>query len=102
MKAVFRSGDNCAYTLNIDDTVTLVDGKQCNALTALFPSASNSKSVRDAVFVYENYLVKGGKKIYTNGLIKFNGDSTIRMYRNVFLIYDYNNKLWFLICITVL
>ena len=102
VKAVFQSNDDdCTYTLNTDDTVTKVGGEQNNWLTALLPSTSSPKSVKDGVFMYENRLVKDGKEIDTSHLIRFNGYSTIRVYKDIFLVYDKSTKSWVLVRITV-
>ena len=93
--------DKCTYTLNIDDTVTQVNGGQGNFFTALFPSTSNPESVKDGVFKYNDCFVKDGKEIDTDHLIKFSWCSTIRVYRDVFLTYDTKTKSWVLVRIIV-
>ena len=98
VKAVFKSNDdNCTYTLNMDDTVTQVAGEQDYVHRALFPSTSNPKRVRDAVFVFYDCLMKNGKRMNKDNSIKFHHYSTVRVYRNVFLTYDNNTKSWVLV-----
>ena len=65
----------------MNDTVTQVCERQDYLLTALFPSTSNPKSVKDAVFLYNDCLVKDEKKIDTSQLIEFYWHSTIRVYK---------------------
>ena len=101
MKAVFKSNDNCTYTLNMDDTMTQVGGRQANNLTTLFPSTSNSESVKDAVFLYNDYLVKDGKEIDICQLIEFNWYSIVRVYKDIFLTYDDNTESWVLVRVVV-
>ena len=107
VKAVFYCYDGCTYTLNMDDTVTKVGEGQNGSLKALFPSISNPKSVKDGVFMYydyhgdRSYLVKDGKKIDVSPLIKSTDDSTIRVYKDIFLTYDKNTESWVLVRILV-
>ena len=102
VKIVFKSNDdNCTYTLNMDDTVTLVAEKQEYPLAALLPSTSNPKSVRDAVLMYGWNIVKDGRKIDTTHLIRFDWYSMVRVYKDIFLVYDKGTKSWVLIRILV-
>ena len=73
---------------NNDDTITNVDERQNNYLTSIFPSASNPKSIKDAVFRYSSCSVKCGNMIDTDKLKEFGGYSVIRVYRDIFLAYD--------------
>ena len=101
VRGMFMSSNRCTYILNMDNTVTLVGGGQDYALTTLLPSSSNPKSLKDAVFVFYNSLVRAEKKIDTGHLIKFSGDSLVRVYRDIFLAYDYNIESWVLVRIIV-
>ena len=101
VKAVFRSDDNCAYTLNMDDTVTQVAKRQSGSLTTLLFSTSNPKSFKDAVFVYGDYLVKDEKEMGTSRLITFHGDSMVRVYRDIFLTCVKETRSWVLVRVVV-
>ena len=100
-KTVFNSNDYWIYTLNVDDTVAQVVGKQYGTLAALFPSTSSPKSVKDAVFMYGECFMKDGKWINTYQPIKFYGRSIVRVYRDIFLAYDYKTRSWVLVRILV-
>ena len=99
VKAVFRDdGDRCIYTLNIDNTITKVDGDHYYDITALFPLSSDPKNINDAVFKYTQNLIKDGNYIDTRHLIEFDGNySVIRVYKDIFLAYDKNIKSWVLL-----
>ena len=71
-------------------------------LTTIFPSASDPKSIQDAVFNYECGLIKCGKKIDTSELMGFeNYSSFVRIYKDIFLAYDTKTKSWVLLRIHV-
>ena len=101
VNVLFKSGDNCTYAWNMDNTVTQVGEKQDNALTAFFPSKSNPKSVKNSVFLYDSCLVKNGKVIHSNYMVGFYENSTIRVYKDIFLTYDDNIESWVLVRIIV-
>lgn len=104
IKALFKSENTYnynTYALNMDDSETKVVKKQYNEFTTVFPSTTNSKNIKDAVFKYDSNLVKGKKKIDTSKLIKFGGYSVVRIYKDIFLAYDYSSKSWVLIRILV-
>ena len=108
VKAVFDCyDDKCTYNLNMDDTVTQTGGEQVGDLTAILPSTSNPKCVKNAVLMYDDYLedssyiVKDRKRIDTSHLISFYGRSTVRVYKDIFLVYDYNTNFWALVRIVV-
>ena len=101
VKAVFYSfDDNCIYALNNDNTVTKVNGEN-GCLEALFPSASNPKNIKDALFKYNDNLVKNGNKLDTSKLINFSGHSVIRIYRDIFLTFDLSTNSWVILRIVV-
>ena len=96
VKAVFYDGP-CTYTLNSNNTVTKVGKGQDKSLSAIFPSTSNPSNIKDAVFKYENRLMKDGNRLNTNDLIEFESwYSLIRVFKDIFLAYDKNTKSWVL------
>ena len=103
VKAVFQSNDDWrTYTLNNDNTVTKVDERRNRWLRALFPSTSNPTNIRDAVFKYWDVLMKDGNWIDTSRMIEFEYNySVIRVYRDVFLAYDWKKESWVLVRIIV-
>lgn len=98
IRAVFQDYDNrCTYTLNTDNTVTKVNEEQ-NDLSTLFPSTSDINNINDVVFEYGGELRKNRNRIDTNKLIYFDDYySVIRVYRDVFLTYDWCKKSWVLV-----
>ena len=98
VRAVFKSSDKCTYTLDMDNTLVKVNGKQNDGLIALFPSGSDPKDISNAVFKYGLKLMKGKNEISTGSLVKFNDwYSVVRIYRDIFLAYDVNVKSWVLV-----
>ena len=90
----------------MDDTVTKVYEGQNEFFSAIFPSTSNPKNIKNAIFKYGNSyssnLIKCGNKINTKDLIRFNGYySVIRVYKDIFLAYDRSTWSWVLLRIIV-
>ena len=104
VRAVFRDyDDKCIYTLNTDNTVTKVSERQDDGLTTIFPLISDPKNIRDAVFEYAWNFVKCGNMLNTKRLISFcYHHSFIRIFRDVFLVYDMNTKAWAVFRLTTL
>lgn len=103
VKFVFKSyDDNCTYALNKDDTVTKLNDNKGGNLTTIFPSTSNPKSIKNVVFKNGSVLVKHGKGIDTSKLIKFDANySVIRVYSDIFLVYNKSIEAWCIIRIVV-
>lgn len=103
IKAVFRDyDDKCTYTLNNDNSVTKVHKRKLDGLSAIFPSSSNPKNIKNAVFKHPNDLTKCGNNINTNGLTEPRSSySVVRVYKDIFLAYDWNTDSWVLIRIVV-
>ena len=102
VKAVFYSDDKCTYALNMDDTVTKIYERHDYGIKAVFPSSSNPKDFKSAVFEYDYHLMKGEKWINTSKLEIFRGTySIVRVYSDIFLAYDDYNHYWYFICIAV-
>ena len=102
LKTTFLSNDECTYTLNNDNSVSKVNKWQIDDLATFFPSTSNPKNIKEAMFKYVNYLIKDGNEIETRKLIKFDWHhSVIRVYRDIFLVYDREKKSWVLLRIIV-
>ena len=102
-KAVFQSWDDmCTYILNNDNTITKVTGEQNNWITTLFPSASNPRNISNAMFKYDWDFIKCKSMMDTDDLMEFDYYSVVRVYRDIFLAYDYNINSWILVRILVL
>ena len=84
-----------------DGTVTEQDNEQCYNSYIVFPSASNPNSIKDAAFGSWNYLERRGKKIDTKRLVTFYPRSVIRIYKDIFLDYNYNGGTWVLVRVVV-
>ena len=98
VKTVFDGDGDCTYILNNDNTITEVDEKEDDCFTALFPSTSSPRNIKDAVFEYGDVLVKNGYYLKTSKLMRFDYcHSVIRVYRDVFLAYDIITKSWVLL-----
>ena len=103
MKAVFwNNNDYCTYTLNNDNTVKKVNKKQYEFLSVMFPSRSNPKNIKDAIFKHGYYLIKNGNEINKSKLTGLNPYcSVIRIYKDIFLVYDIKTSSWVLLRIIV-
>lgn len=96
VQTVFGSDDIHTYTLNMNNIVTKVnDGRLC-FLRTIFPSASNANNITNAVFKHLCVLKKNDKDIDTSNIIKFNGNSVIRVYKDIFLTYEERTNSWVL------
>ena len=108
VKIVFQDlDDRYTYILNNDNSVTKISEGQRDSLTAIFPSASNPKNIKDAVFKYyrglfDNDFIKCGNWININDLIKFEDYySVVRIYKDIFLACDRKTESWVLVRILV-
>lgn len=100
VKVMFQAcRDYCTYALNMDNTVTKLNDKEDNWLTALFPSASNPKNMNNAVFKYWDELMKGNHSwTYTKHVMNFDYHyAVMRVYKDIFLAFDRNIKSWVLV-----
>lgn len=104
VRVVFSdSGVGSVYTLNLDNSVTEFYNEFLDSyLIATLPSESDPKNVGNAAFRYDNYLLRNGKIIDIRHVVNLDFYCTIiRIYRDVFMVYDENVKGWALIRITV-
>ena len=86
----------------MNDSVIKVNERQDGYLTTIFLSSSNPKNIRGDMFKYGDVLMKNGKKIDTSHLIEFEANySIVRVYRDIFLVYDSNVNSWVLVRIFV-
>ena len=97
MKAIFYSDDNCIYALNADDTVTKIYERHDYGIKAVFPSSSNPKDIKSAVFSCGNDFIKCGNWLNTSELSCFYNDSVVRVYKDIFLAHDNEKLSWSLI-----
>ena len=104
VKAVFQDyGNNFTYALGWDNKVTLLRKvKKDNNIRSLFASSTSSKVLSKAVLRYDDYLIKGRNRIVPQEPIRFQyTQSVIRVYEDIFLLYDDNTKKWVLCRIIV-
>lgn len=104
IKVVFRDNDEAlTYTLSWDNEVTpLRQIWEPGDISAIFVSSSNPKDLSRAVIMYSDYLVKGEVKIEFTEPVKLQRcNSIVRIYRDIFLLYDLNVKKWVLSRITI-
>lgn len=95
MKVLFKSDDNCTYALKMDNTMTMVNEGQEGYLRTFFPSISSSNNINNAVFKYDDNLIKAGNHIDASDQIEFDiYYSVIRIYRNIFLAYNEKINSW--------
>lgn len=96
VKAVFSDiGNGCTYTLNMDNSITELDKILSYGITTLFPSTSNPKNIKHAAFKCRWDFTKDGNKINTGNLITFQENySVIRIYRDIFLVFDEKTWSW--------
>lgn len=99
VEAVFWGyDDDCTYALDKDNTITKINERQDYGSTTIFSSTSDPQNIINAVFKHGNYLMKGGNMIHTDKLIEFdNYYSIIRVYRDIFLVYDNDIMSWVLL-----
>lgn len=87
MKFAFQDYDSFSFALNTDNTLTEVKRGTSYSLTIIFPSMSNSNSIKDAVFKYGGELIKSGENINTSHLIRIERyHSAVRVYKDVFFM----------------
>lgn len=98
VKFIFQSNDNNTYTYKQDCSVSHIRSKMIDApLTAILPCATDSLNVEKAVHKHGCYLVTGDKVTLPRKPITLgDGYSIIRVYRDVFLVYDLNIFDWIL------
>ena len=85
------------YTLHKDNSVGVLGGKQMGGLTVLFPSSTDPTDLGKAVPKYRDYLVCGGKGVEVRRPLWFEADrSIVRIYRDIFLLYNVNTRSWVL------
>ena len=104
VKGVFQDvNDYFTYTLGWDNKVTpLHEVREEWGLASLFVTPASPKDLSKSVLRYSDYLIKGGNKIDPRRPIYFDPDqSVIRIYRDIFLLYDMNTKKWVLCRILV-
>ena len=102
VRAVLQCSDRITYPLNTDNTASKVGGRQYFYLTTVFPSSTHPGDLGKAAFKYENYLVLGGKRMEFGEPFLFEDCySVVRVYRDVFLLYDRNTRSWVLSRIVV-
>ena len=88
--------------MQLPNTITSIGEKQDNWLKIVFPSASNPRNIRDAMFMNDAIFIRGKNEIDTTSLIKFEDcHSIVRVYRDIFLTYDREIKSWVLLRIIV-
>ena len=95
-KVVFQGG-NITYALNTDNTISEVGERQNSLLTTVFPSSTDPTDLRKAAFKYYGHLVFGGKKVEFWGPFKLEWFySVVRVYKDIFLLYNWNTRSWVL------
>ena len=88
--------DNITYSLNTDNSVDGLE-RQSSLLTTVLPSGSNPANIRRAALRYCNYLMYRGRKVEFKIPFRFESfHSVIRIYRDIFLLYDCNTSSWVL------
>lgn len=97
VQCVFQDDyDECTYVVRDDDNVEEIRGRERYNFTSIFASSSNSSDIEMGVLQYWSDLIKDDKKIEFSSPVKFYEDSIIRIYRDIFLLYDGNTKHWVL------
>ena len=74
--------------------MTRVNRNNVFALTTMFPSFSEPRNAKNAVFKHGANLVKGENTMGINHLVKFEHSSIARIYKDVFLAYDRDVLEW--------
>ena len=71
-------------------------------LSNVFPSSSDTSNLKSAVYREDKYLIYKDKVVKVSSPIEFNNYmSIVRLYKDVFLLYDYNTREWVLCRIVV-
>ena len=103
IKTMFYNHDNHkTYILDEYNAVINMDRADLDIAENILPSNSNSKNITDAVFLCHNSIILGEKTIEVkqmNALCE--GHSLVRIYKDVFLVYNKEIKSWVLIRIFV-
>lgn len=94
VKTVFHGFGKATFSLNNDNTVTRVSERHQLNLSTIFPSSSNPKNIKEAVFHHGREIFKGKNKVSTKHIIKFEWSTVIRVYRDVFITYDLYTNEW--------
>ena len=94
---MYRDNIGNTFSLNKDNLINELCGRQSYSLRTVFPSSSDPTDIRKAALRYCNYLMYRGKRVGFNTPFRFESfHSVIRIHRDVFLLYDENTKSWVL------
>ena len=93
--------NECTYVVRDDDNVEEIHGRKRYNFTSIFASSSNSSDIEMGVLQYWSDLIKDDKKIEFSSPVKFYEVSIIRIYRDMFSLYDGNTKHWVLLRIII-
>lgn len=96
-ESLFQCGDRTTYILHKDNSVSTLERGPESVLRTLFPSGTSHASIKKAAIKYGCSLMYGGKKVDFERPFKFESwYSVVRIYRDIFLLYDDITKDWVL------
>ncbi len=107
VKSVFRDYDNnYIYSLYSNNRVSEITSIYKGGLSNVFPSLSDTSNLKSAAYREGNYLIYKDKAADVSSPIRFSGNiypsiSVVRVYKDVFLLYDYNTDEWVICRIVV-
>ena len=99
VKAVFQDyNDTFTHMLDRDnDVIPLHKIREKWCITSIFASSTCPRDLSKGVLRYYDYLIKGGNKVEPRKPMCFEDyQSMVRVYKDVFLLYDINTRKWVL------
>ena len=96
---MFQGKDNWyIYSLDSNNNVSEITDIDKGLLFNVFPSSSDNNNLKSAAYREGNCLIYKDKADDVRSPIKFysNGVSVVRVYKDVFLLYDCSTKGWVL------
>lgn len=96
VRCIFRDRkDRCTYALDEDSSVAKLCKKEGNRVKSFFAHSSDPYSLESGMTVYERCLRKNDVKHPLGKQLNFGcDDSIVRLYKDVFMFYDYRQSQW--------
>ena len=104
VRAVFKChDDNQIYGLNYDGTTTVIaSGEHDSDVYNVFLSEQEASNRKRAAFLFGNYLRVDDRRVEVHKPVWFMGNrSVVRLYRDVFLMFDRASRSWVVLRIVV-
>ena len=103
VRIVFQDDNKYTYILNWNNEVIPLYENKEEDLTSLFVSTTHLRDLLKCVLKYDSYFVKEEKQIKFTQPVKLDWCySIVRVYKDVFMLYDMNMRKWVLSRIIIL